>query len=459
MVSTIPVLLALALAQPGTPPAAPVDWREAEKPLLTDHTQLTLRDKFVKAGEAYFDHQSPPRWIVFQAVPVPEAGKEPDGFYAMYVAKLKYDGTRIVGIEEPVKISPEGSANTCGWFHPTQPFRVLFGSTMQAPASREKPGFRVGTRNYVWQFPDEMEIVERGVSAIVKDLPPDSQYGAQSARFEAVMKEYEPMLKQARSSSPAAYMKLTDQMFERLDKVAPDLRAVKSWTGAQVVFSKPKYGAECSYTKDGRFILYAQVREELTNGKDDADIWIYDTQTDQHHKIVSADGYDGGPFFSPDGTRICYRSDRKLDDKLQLFVADLKFENGVPVGIEREHQITANDHVNWAPFFHPSGKFIVYGTSEVSHGNYEIFAVEVPPKGETVDPAKLRHRRITSAPGADVLPVFSEDGKYLMWTAQRGPLASGETKPSSQVWTATLTTGSGTLVDPATLFESGASKP
>ncbi|MEQ8911787.1 MAG: hypothetical protein RIE03_05810, partial [Pseudomonadales bacterium] len=44
--------------------------------------------------------------------------------------------------------------------------------------------------------------------------------------------------------------------------------------------------------------------------------------------------------------------------------------------------------------------------------------------------------RITQADGADVLPVFSPDGRYLMWTAQRGELAEGEQRPSSQLWIA-----------------------
>ena len=35
-----------------------------------------------------------------------------------------------------------------------------------------------------------------------------------------------------------------------------------------------------------------------------------------------------------------------------------------------------------------------------------------------------------------MLPVFSPDGKYLMWTAQRGPMAEGEERPSSQTWIA-----------------------
>jgi hypothetical protein len=39
--------------------------------------------------------------------------------------------------------------------------------------------------------------------------------------------------------------------------------------------------------------------------------------------------------------------------------------------------------------------------------------------------------RITDASGADVLPVFSRDGRTMMWTAQRG-----EGERSSQVWVA-----------------------
>jgi hypothetical protein len=126
---------------------------------------------------------------------------------------------------------------------------------------------------------------------------------------------------------------------------------------------------------------------------------------------------------------------------LQLFVADLKFDSqgsgNIPVGIEREYQVTNNEHVNWAPYWHPSGQFLIYGTSEMGHTNYEVFAVEVPQSGAAARPVgALSHRRITYANGADVLPVFSDDGNYMMWTAQRGPMVESETKPSSQVWVA-----------------------
>lgn len=418
----------------GAAAAAPLDWKSLEAPLLTEHVQLTSRDKFVKAGEAYFDHNTPPRWVIFQAVPVPEAGKEPDGFYGMYVAKLKNDGGRIVGIEGAVKISPEGSANTCGWFHPTETGFVIYGSTLKRPEAKERPGFQVGTNRYVWQFPPEMDVVMQRVIDPMFDDP------ATKSTAEKLRPGWEAhrriLAKTATEEDTRTWIKSFEVQDERGITVGGQ-------TLPRKVFESANYDAECSYTKDGRFILYAHVRDEATRGKDDADIWVYDTKTGKHNEIVKADGYDGGPFFSPDGKRICYRSDREGNDKLQLFVADLKFDaDGVPVGIEREHQVTANEHVNWAPFWHPSGKFLIYGTSAMGHSNYEVFAVEVP---EAKDGAKkageLRSRRITSANGADVLPVFSDDGQWMMWTAQRGAMVEGESKPSSQVWVARVKDG------------------
>jgi hypothetical protein len=47
-----------------------------------------------------------------------------------------------------------------------------------------------------------------------------------------------------------------------------------------------------------------------------------------------------------------------------------------------------------------------------------------------------RKLRVTHAEGADVLPAFSADGKWMMWTSQRGPKAAGEERASSQLWIA-----------------------
>jgi len=98
--------------------------------------------------------------------------------------------------------------------------------------------------------------------------------------------------------------------------------------------------------------------------------------------------------------------------------------------------------VNWAPYFSPNGKVIVYASSRVGHDNYELLAVPVPadqaaPLGQP--------RRVTHAGGADLLPAISHDGKLLMWTSQRG---AGR---SSQLWLAQMSQNdllSGELVPP-----------
>jgi hypothetical protein len=391
-----PAVLVLAAAScvagsqptpPGQPAAAAahLDWRRLEAPLLRRHVQVTSRERFVRAGEAYFSHDNPPTWIIFQAVPVPEAGKEPDPFYAMYIARLRRSAEgRVTGIEEPIRVSPPGSANTCGWFDPVRPGRVIFGSTLVRPKDEQRSGFSVQGRRYVWMFPEEMEVVECQT--------PAAAGGALGA--------------------PAA------------------------------VFSRQNYDAECSYSSDGRFILYAHVRDEPTRGRPDADIFVYDTRTGAHHPLVTADGYDGGPFFSPDGRFICYRSDRKGDDLLQLFIAELLYnDEGVPVGVKREHQITDDSNVNWAPYWHPSGRVLVYGTSAQGHQNYEVYAIQADESVFDLPASEVPRRRVTFADGADVLPAFSDDGRLFMWTAQRGPLGEGEARPSSQLWIADCTPG------------------
>lgn len=364
----------------------PLDAARLESPILAAPVQLTSGERFLKAGEQYFSPDM--EWIIFQAVPVPGEGETATDLYSMYVAKLKRgEGGAITGIEETIRISPPGSANTCGWFHPTEQGRVMWGSTLVPPRTEQENEFSVqkearrGQGRYKWTFFEEMDVVEAVVPQI-RGLPP-----------------------------------------------APITPAR--------VFERPNYDAECSWSEDGRFVLYVHVREEMTAQRPDADIWVYDTVRGTHTELVAAAGYDGGPFFSPDGLSICYRSDRNLDDHLQIFVADLAFDDeGGIEGIEREYQVTDNGHVNWAPFWHPSGEFLVYGSSELGHFNYEIMAVEtnMPAIRAGADPSEYRRARITYAQGADVLPVFSPDGRFLIWTAQRG----GEGR-STQVWAARTT--------------------
>ena len=361
-----PIILVLqAAAQPASaaPPAAvppAVQWRKAEAPVLANHRQLTFPDRFVKAGESYFSPDD--RRIVFQAIERPADGSAPPDFYAMFVADLERDASgSITGLGNVRRISPVGSANTCGWFHPTDPEIVLFGSTVEPPSDKETPGYQRGTGRYRWQFPPEMRVV-------------------------------------------------------RVDLRKADGTAA---TLEPVVGDGKGYAAEGSLSTDGRTLLYTQV-----DPKTQGDLWVMDMPTGERRRIVDAPGYDGGPFFVPGERSIVYRSDRKGDNLLQVFMADLvRDASGRITGIENERPITQNEHVNWCPYFHPDGRHVAYASSEAGHTNYEVFMRDAQDPAHSI--------RITDASGADVLPVFSRDGRTMMWTAQRG-----EGERSSQVWVA-----------------------
>jgi Tol biopolymer transport system component len=162
------------------------------------------------------------------------------------------------------------------------------------------------------------------------------------------------------------------------------------------------YTAEGSYSADGKHIVYASGPAR------NVELFIMNADGSNQRQLTKAPNcYNGGPFFSPDGKRVIFRSDRKERDRLQLYVI-----NADGTG---ERALTANDHwVYWAPYWYKDGKHIIYTAADHSdptaRPNYDLYWMNVE-TGKTV--------RLTYAPGADVLPVFSPDGKKVMWTSNR----------------------------------------
>ncbi len=385
--------LMLVAAPVAAQPVAPSPAASTE-PFLADAMQLTSADQFTRAGEAYFSPDG--RWIIFQAVPITASTNA----YAMYVARLARDERSglITGLADLTEISPPGSTNTCGWFHPTLPGVVLFGCA-PGPLSEDQPaGYSRDRSRYTWAFPREMEIVTRTVRAIVERDVRDAG--------------------------------LKDRLLARPDVDTP-----------QPMWAQDGYNAEGSWSADGRSMVYTWM--DPATG--DADIYAREVESGATHKLIAQPGYDGGPFFSPDGKWIIYRSDRRGDNLLQLFAAELSFdERGLPTGVAREVQLTDNQAVNWAPFWHPDGTSLIYTTSQVGHDNYEVFAMALD--RETIQTIGTpgwtppESVRITDAQGFDGLPVFNPRGSLLMWTAQRGGDAQHNNgRASSQLWIARTT--------------------
>jgi Tol biopolymer transport system component len=161
------------------------------------------------------------------------------------------------------------------------------------------------------------------------------------------------------------------------------------------------YDAEGSYSPDGKQIVFCSKRDG------NLELYIMDADGKNVRKLTNAPGcYNGGPFFSPDGKRVIFRSDRQKEDHLQLYVI-----NADGTG---ERALTSDlNWVQWGPYWYKDGKHIIYAGADHSvagRPNYDLYWMSVE-TGKKV--------RITYAPGADVLPVFSPDGKRLMWTSTR----------------------------------------
>jgi TolB protein len=183
--------------------------------------------------------------------------------------------------------------------------------------------------------------------------------------------------------------------FMDIFEAEPDGSGLKQLTNAK------GYDAEGAYSPDGKQIVFGSMRTGSM------ELFIMNADGSNPRQLTkSPNCYNGGPFFSPDGKRVVFRSDRAEKDRLQLFVINAD-------GTGERCISKKPTWVCWGPYWHPDNKHVIYSGADHSTGgrpNYDLYWLDVDSGKET---------RITFAPGADVLPVFSPDGKKLMWTSTR----------------------------------------
>ncbi|WP_254511782.1 biopolymer transporter Tol [Anatilimnocola floriformis] len=167
------------------------------------------------------------------------------------------------------------------------------------------------------------------------------------------------------------------------------------------------YDAEGAYSKDGKLIAFCSDRDG------DPDLYVMNSDGTNVRQLTNEPGYDGGPFISPDQKWVIFRSDRKKAEHLQIHVIGIDGKN--------DTALTDINGVCWAPYWHPTEPYIIWTgadhTDPNARPNYDLWLAKYEAKdgkfsiGERI--------RVTDFPGADVLPVFSPDGKKLMWTSGR----------------------------------------
>lgn len=320
-----------------------------------------------RAGEGYFSADG--RLLIFQSERV-----DNNPFYQIFV--LNRDNGQTV------QVSPGAGKTTCAWIHPSNE-KALFSSTHLDLLIKDKTAKEYEERKnpvkgkYSWSFDETFDIFEAPIAA---------------------------SLKTGNAVPEKSLRRLTKEI---------------------------GYDAEASYSPDGRKIAFASNRAGYTEtlSADDKktfdqdpsymmDLYMMNADGSDVERLTTARGYDGGPFFSADGTKLTWRRFSPNGQFAEIMVMDLK--------TKKEKQLTEMKAMSWAPYFHPSGDYIVFTTNKLGYSNFELFVVDVEGSRQPV--------RVSYLEGFDGLPVFLPNGREISWTRR-------DEKGESQIYLASWDDG------------------
>lgn len=313
---------------------------QTEADFITNPRQLTFEGR--RAGEGYFNAVGTK--MIFQS-----EREEGNPFYQIYLMDLE------TGDQE--RISPGMGKTTCAWIHPDGK-RVLFASThtdanskkLQEAEYEERKNAKV--RKYSWDYDEHYEIWEYTLAdKQLKNLTNTRGYDAEGGW-------------------------------------SPD--------GKKMVFASNRQAYETKLSKEDEERLKIDKQYFM-------EIYTADADGSNVKRLTNVPGYDGGPFFSADGKRICWRRFTPKGDVAEVWTMNADGSDQKP--------LTKLGAMSWAPYFHPSGEYLIFTTNLNGFANFELYLVDAAGKHDPV--------RVTQTDGFDGLPVFSPDGKKLSWTSGR----------------------------------------
>ncbi|MCB9244885.1 MAG: PD40 domain-containing protein [Flavobacteriales bacterium] len=180
--------------------------------------------------------------------------------------------------------------------------------------------------------------------------------------------------------------------------------------------SEEGYDAEATVSPKGDKIVFTSTRSG------DLELYTMNLDGSDVKQITNQLGYDGGAFFSPDGSKLVFRSSRpKTAEEIKEYKDLLAQGLVAPTNMEIYtcnidgsdlKQITNLGKANWAPFYHPDGKRIIFSSNHASERGFGFNLFMINEDGTGLE-------QITTESEFNAFPMFSYDGKKLVFSSNR----------------------------------------
>jgi TolB protein len=180
--------------------------------------------------------------------------------------------------------------------------------------------------------------------------------------------------------------------------------------------NEPGYDAEATVSPKGDKIVFTSLRTG------DLELYTMNLDGSDVKQVTTGLGYDGGAFFSPDGKQLIFRSSRpQTPEEIKEYKELLKEGLVMPTKMELHicnvdgsglRKLTNLGNANWAPFFHPSGKKVIFASNHKSKRGLPFNLYMINTDGTGLE-------QITHDLDFDAFPMFSHDGKKIVFASNR----------------------------------------